>query len=103
MNMSGYVKGKQRLSLVQIESIILKIKTLLLETHDEDDERFKEHLQEGRQWFKQLSNRCSIYKAKKLCPGAEPELEQVVEDSIQMNKPLKFDGYTVISIRVSTK
>lgn len=63
---------------------------------DQDDERFKDALKEQGMVAKNYQTEASIYKATDdSITGAEAELEKVEEGVIQMNKPLKFDGYTL--------
>ena len=72
-------------------------KSFILETYDKDDERFKEGMEKrGELVHKNYQTDAIIYKAVgKTVAGQEPELEKVTEGSIQMNKPLKFDSYTL--------
>ena len=71
-------------------------KSFLLETYDADDERFKDALAKQNDMVaKNYQTDVIIYKAKEGVVGSEPVLEKVAEDSIRMNKPLKFDGYTL--------
>lgn len=72
-------------------------KSFILETYDKDDERFKEGMEKrGELVHKNYQTDAIIYKAVgKTVAGQEPELKKVTEGSIQMNKPLKFDGYTL--------
>lgn len=72
-------------------------KRFLLETYDEDDERFQAAMERtGELVHKNYQTDAVIYKAKEeTVAGAEPELEKVVEKSIRMNEPLKFGGYTL--------
>jgi len=75
----------------------IKNKEFILETYDENDEKFKDALQrtQGSVPSNYQSN-VIIYKQKEpSLVGMEPELEKVVEDEIWMNHPLKFDGYTL--------
>lgn len=74
----------------------IKNKKFTLETYDEDDERFTDALaKEGGMVAKNYQTDVIIYKANESVPGAEPELEKVMEDDIRMNHPIKFDGYTL--------
>ncbi|MEC5422423.1 cytochrome c biogenesis protein ResB [Virgibacillus sp. C22-A2] len=72
-------------------------KRFLLETHDENDERFKDSLaKQGEMVPSNYQTDVIIYKAHESeVAGAEPELEKIIESDIRMNKPLKFDGYTL--------
>lgn len=74
----------------------IKNKKFTLETYDENDEKFKDAIaKEGGMIPKNYQTDAIIYKAKESLPGAEPELEKVAEDSIYMNHPIKFDGFTL--------
>src|SRR5699024_6486030 len=72
-------------------------KRFLLETYDEDDERFRAAMEEaGELVHKNYQSDVVIYKAQPTdVVGKEPVLEKTTESSIQLNKPLKFDGYTL--------
>lgn len=66
----------------------------VLGVHDPEDERFKEALEISGTVASNFQTDAVIYKAKNNdVPGAEPELEPILAESIQMNKPAKFDGY----------
>ncbi|WP_068671975.1 cytochrome c biogenesis protein ResB [Oceanobacillus sp. Castelsardo] len=71
-------------------------KDFIFETHDENDERFKEALSKEGMVASNYQTDVVVYKADRSIPGEEPELEPIVEDSIQMNKPLSFEGYELI-------
>ena len=72
-------------------------KRFLLETYDENDERFRAAMEEsGELVHKNYQSDVVIYKAQpREVVGKEPELDKITESSIQLNKPLKFDGYTL--------
>lgn len=72
-------------------------KEFILETHDENDERFKDAIARmGGNVASNYQTNLIIYKnVDASIPGAEPKLEKVVEDKVFMNNPLKFDGYTL--------
>ncbi|GGK06431.1 cytochrome c biogenesis protein [Lentibacillus kapialis] len=74
----------------------IKNKKFILETYDEDDKRFKEAITQEGMVEKNFQTNAVIYKetGEKIA-GAEPELKKVKEEKIQMNHPLKFDGYTI--------
>ncbi|MFD1363204.1 cytochrome c biogenesis protein ResB [Lentibacillus salinarum] len=74
----------------------IKNKKFILETYDEDDERFKEAIAQEGMVEKNFQTNAVIYKetGEKIA-GAEPELKKVKEEKIQLNHPLKFDGYTI--------
>src|SRR5699024_1163257 len=68
----------------------------LLETHDADDERFKDALQKsGEPVVKNYQTDLTIYKKPDDAVIGSDELEVVTEDEIRMNHPLKFDSYTL--------
>ncbi|WP_085991994.1 cytochrome c biogenesis protein ResB [Oceanobacillus senegalensis] len=69
-------------------------KDFILETHD--DERFKEAIAQEGMVASNFQTNVVVYKAERPIPGAEPELEPIVEDSIRMNQPLEFDGYELV-------
>src|SRR5690625_4134419 len=62
-----------------------------------EDERFKDAIEKaGEQVHKNYQSDVIIYKTKgEDVIGKEPKLVKVAEDSIQMNKPLKFTNYTL--------
>ncbi|WP_156289269.1 cytochrome c biogenesis protein ResB [Oceanobacillus salinisoli] len=68
-------------------------KDFILETHDENDERFREAITQEGVVASNFQTDVIVYKANRPIPGAEPELEPIAEDSIRMNQPLEFDGY----------
>src|SRR5690625_571844 len=72
-------------------------KEFILETYDENDERFNDALKRVQGSIaSNYQTNVIIYKQKEQSlVGSEPELEKVVEDEIWMNNPLKFDGYTL--------
>lgn len=71
-------------------------KEFTVETHSEDDERFSDALQSTGAVASNFQTDVVIYKATNNdVPGAEPELEPILSDSIQMNHPAKFEGYTL--------
>ncbi|MFC3038961.1 cytochrome c biogenesis protein ResB [Virgibacillus xinjiangensis] len=71
-------------------------KDFVLETHDADDERFREAIAEQGEVFSNFQTNVVIYQAKESSvPGGEPELEPVLEEEIRMNHPAKFDEYSL--------
>ena len=69
-------------------------KQFILDTHDPEDERFKDALEISGAVPSNFQTDVVIYKSMNNdIPGAEPELEPILTESIQMNKPAKFDGY----------
>lgn len=65
--------------------------------NDPEDAKFKDAIESrGTTVHKNYQTDAIIYEAKgKQVAGQEPELEEVTKGSIQMNKPLKFSGYTL--------
>src|SRR5690625_1855588 len=90
-------EGEQKVIPGTNSEYYIENKRFLLELYDEDDERFKAAMERsGEQVHKNYQTDVVIYKEKgEAVAGQEPELEIVTESSIQMNKPLKFDGYTL--------
>ncbi|RLL48169.1 cytochrome C biogenesis protein [Oceanobacillus piezotolerans] len=70
-------------------------KDFILETHDENDERFREAIMQEGSVPSNFQTDVVVYKAEKSIPGAKPELNAILDDSIQMNAPVKFDGYSI--------
>lgn len=72
-------------------------KQFIIEEYDESDERFKEALEKmDEPIHKNYQTDVKVFKAKeKDVLGGEVELELILEDSIRMNDPIKFDGYTL--------
>ncbi|HZW68638.1 MAG TPA: cytochrome c biogenesis protein ResB [Pseudogracilibacillus sp.] len=68
-----------------------------LEYYDLEDERYREAMERtGELVVKNYQTDAIIYKVKsETITGQEPELEVLTEASSQMNKPIKFDGYTL--------
>ncbi|HEX6594565.1 MAG TPA: cytochrome c biogenesis protein ResB [Bacillota bacterium] len=74
----------------------VKNKKFTLETHDENDERFKEAIEKQGEVVSNYQTDVIVYKAEESeVTGAEPKLTKVKEEDIRMNKPLKFDGYAL--------
>src|SRR5699024_2409168 len=77
----------------------IETKKFHLETYDPDDPedaKFKESMESrGAMIHKNYQTEARIYEAKgKEVASQEPELQKIKSGSIQMNKPLKFEGYT---------
>lgn len=72
-------------------------KDFIIETYDENDERFQASLEkQGGTVISNYQTDVVLYENKsENAVGIEPELEQVKEGSIVVNKPLKFDGYAL--------
>ncbi|WP_163526268.1 cytochrome c biogenesis protein ResB [Halobacillus ihumii] len=75
----------------------IKNKEFILETYDEDDERFQEALQnEGGLVPKTYQTNAVVYKrTDPIVVGGDPELEKIKEDQIKVNHPLKFGGFAL--------
>ncbi|WP_047980011.1 cytochrome c biogenesis protein ResB [Ornithinibacillus contaminans] len=72
-------------------------KAFILETYDQNDERFKDALEkEGVIVPSNFQSNVVIYRPKNSeVIGAETEMEKVTEAEIRMNAPLKLDGYAL--------
>ncbi|WP_077621686.1 cytochrome c biogenesis protein ResB [Sediminibacillus massiliensis] len=72
-------------------------KEFIMETYDESDERYQESIQmQGGAVPSNYQTDAVIYeRSDNMVAGEDPELEEVKEGSIQVNKPLKFDGYAL--------
>ncbi len=88
-------EGEQKVIPGTNSEYYIENKQFLLELYDENDERFKDAMERtGEQTHKNYQTDVIIYKDKEATvAGAEPELEKVTENSIRMNKPLKFGGF----------
>ncbi|GLO66476.1 MULTISPECIES: cytochrome c biogenesis protein ResB [Oceanobacillus] len=74
----------------------IKNEQFVMETHDPEDERFQEAILKEGEIPSNFQSDVIIYEAKSTdIPGAEPELEEQSRQSIRMNEPAKFDGYTL--------
>lgn len=71
-------------------------KKFTIEHYDENDERFKDAIEKQGMVEKNFQTDAVIYEAKDdAIVGEKDELKPIKEQSIQMNKPLKFKGYTL--------
>ncbi len=75
----------------------IKNEDFFVEVYDENDERYKEAIQrEGGSVPKNYQTDAVLYqRTDDSLPGAEPELQKVKEGSIQVNRPLKIDGFAL--------
>ncbi|UOR12421.1 cytochrome c biogenesis protein ResB [Halobacillus amylolyticus] len=75
----------------------IKNKEFILETYDEDDERFQEALQNnGSPVPKTYQTNAVIYeRADPIVVGGDPELEKIKEDQLKVNHPLKFGSFAL--------
>lgn len=75
----------------------IKNEDFFVEVYDENDERYKEAIQkEGGSVPKNYQTDAVLYqRTDDSLPGAEPELEKVKEGSIQVNRPIKIDGFAL--------
>src|SRR5699024_6824632 len=90
-------EGEQKVIPSTDGQYFIENKKFHLDFYDADDERYKDAMERmGELVVKNYQTDAIIYKAKsETIPGQEPELEIVTEASAQMNKPIKFDGYTL--------
>ncbi|UOQ93624.1 cytochrome c biogenesis protein ResB [Halobacillus shinanisalinarum] len=75
----------------------IKNKEFILETYNEDDERFQEALQNnGNPVPKTYQTNAVIYeRTDPIVVGGDPELEKIKEDQLKVNHPLKFGGFAL--------
>ncbi|MGM7701724.1 cytochrome c biogenesis protein ResB [Pseudalkalibacillus sp. Hm43] len=77
----------------------LKHEQFVLETYDPKEERYSEALNRvGGTVVKNYQSDVILYKADEKLPGAKPELTEVKEYPIQVNRPLQFDGFSVYQV-----
>ncbi len=77
----------------------LKHEQFVLETYDPKEERYSDALNRvGGTVVKNYQSDVVLYKADKKLPGAKPELTEVKEYPIQVNRPLQFDGFSVYQV-----
>jgi len=90
-------EGEQKVIPGTDNQYYIENKRFLLETYDENDERFRSAMEKsGELVHKNYQSDVVIYKAQpREVVGQEPDLEKIAESSIQLNKPLKFDNYTL--------
>ncbi|MEI3610822.1 cytochrome c biogenesis protein ResB [Pseudogracilibacillus sp. SO30301A] len=90
-------EGEQKVIPGTNNEYYIENKRFLLEVYEEDDERYKDAMERmGEQVHKNYQTDLIIYKTVgETVVGKEPELEKVTESSIQLNAPLKIDGYTL--------
>lgn len=92
-------EGEQKVLPSTDSEYFIENKEFTLETYDaedEENEKFKDAIEQQGMIEKNYQTDAVIYKAKdKELAGEEEELEKVKEGSLQMNKPMKFDGYTL--------
>ncbi|WP_100010760.1 cytochrome c biogenesis protein ResB [Lentibacillus sediminis] len=68
----------------------------ILETYDEDDERFSEAIAQEGTIPRNFQTNVTIYRdSANAVAGAEAELTPITEDQIRLNEPLKFEDYTL--------
>ncbi len=68
----------------------------IMEVYDESDgEVFKAALKEKGGVVKNYQSNVTLYKAEASLPGEEPELNKVKDYEIKVNKPLKFDQFSL--------
>lgn len=90
-------EGEQKVLPSTNNEYFIENKKFILENYDENDEKFGKAIeQKGGVVAKNYQTDVTIYKVKDgSVVGKEEELEKVKDASIQMNKPLKFDGYSI--------
>ena len=89
-------EGEQKVIPSTNNEYFIENKRFLLESYDESDEKFKAALERAGEVHKNYQTDVVIYKSKDgSAVGSQENLEKVTEGSIQMNKPLKFAGYTL--------
>src|SRR5690625_3449622 len=90
-------EGEQKVIPGTDNEYYIENKQFIIEEYDESDERFKEALEKmDEPIHKNYQTDVKVFKAKeKDVLGGEVELELILEDSIRMNDPIKFDGYTL--------
>lgn len=68
----------------------------IFEVYDESDgEVFRNAIEEKGMIAKNFQTNVTLYSAEQSLPGEEPELEKIKDYEIQVNKPLKIDGYAL--------
>jgi cytochrome c biogenesis protein len=90
-------EGEQKVIPSTHGEYFIENKQFILETYDENDEKFKAAIERtGEMIAKNYQTDAVIYKATgDNVVGNKEHLEKVKEQSIRMNQPLKFDGYTL--------
>ncbi|SDJ66638.1 cytochrome c biogenesis protein ResB [Sediminibacillus albus] len=75
----------------------VKNEEFIIETYDEQDKRYQAAIKkQGGSVPSNYQTDAVIYKASNASvAGEDPELEVVKEGSIQVNKPIKFDGFAL--------
>ncbi|UOQ42666.1 cytochrome c biogenesis protein ResB [Halobacillus salinarum] len=75
----------------------IKNKDFILDTYDEDDQRFKEALEKnGSPVPKNFQTNAVIYeRTDPIVAGKEPELKEIKEAQARVNHPIKFGGYAL--------
>ncbi|WP_270179103.1 cytochrome c biogenesis protein ResB [Alkalihalobacillus sp. CinArs1] len=83
------------------EAYYLKSDGFILETYDNNDEKFKDAIEQSGQEVvaKNYQTDAVLYKqVGDRIAGTEPELEKIKEHPIQVNRPLKFDDYAIYQV-----
>lgn len=90
-------EGEQQVIPGTDNEYFIENKRFLIEAYGEEDERYLSALEKSDEIIhKNYQSDVIVYKAKpREVVGQEPELEKIAESSIQMNKPLEFDGYKI--------
>src|SRR5690625_2379317 len=90
-----WVRDGERLVIPGTEGeYYIESKQFLLETHDQEDERFRDAIEiEGMIPSNYQTDLIIYHSAESSVTGGEAELEKILEDELTMNKPIKFDRY----------
>src|SRR5699024_4988573 len=88
-------ENEQRVIPSTNNEYFIENKQFILEYYDEKDDRFQDAMEKtGEPIHKNYQTDVIIYKNKETdLVGSEPDLEPIMEKSIQMNAPLKFGGF----------
>ncbi|RSD27296.1 cytochrome c biogenesis protein ResB [Mesobacillus subterraneus] len=79
----------------------LKNNAFIFEVYDKekDDEVFQDAINKVGTVVKNYQTDATLYKrAGEIVPGEKPELEEIRDQSIQVNKPLKVDGFALYQV-----
>lgn len=87
-------EGEQKVIPGTDSEYYIKNNDFILENHD--DERFEEAISQEGMIASNYQTDVTISKAEDTAvTGEEPDLEPILDYSVQMNDPAKFDGYTL--------
>lgn len=89
-------EGEEKVIPSTDNQYFIKNKKFTVDYHDPDDERFKEVIENEGDVESNFQTDVVISRVKDdAVVGQTDEKDKVTEDSIRMNHPLKFDGYTI--------